>query len=110
MLPKRKVAEGEPPQLCRDSRWIYTARGGLLEVLPALTAQVEKGEVIARMTNIFGDLVEEITAPTSGVVIGRSVDPVAHTGARVLHLGRIAEVGTQGFLTRDLALSEARLL
>ncbi|MBT6888980.1 MAG: peptidase M14, partial [Gemmatimonadales bacterium] len=33
MLPKRKQAEPKPPIMCSSSNWIYTDRGGLLEVL-----------------------------------------------------------------------------
>lgn len=37
--------------------------------------------------NIYGQLVDQIYAPAGGVVVGRSTNLVAETGARVLHLG-----------------------
>jgi predicted deacylase len=48
---------------------------------------VQKGELIARLRNAFGDVTREHYAPTSGVVIGKSVNPVSPTGSRILHLG-----------------------
>ena len=42
-----------------------------------------------RIKNIFGNNVDEIYAPCSGIVIGRSSNPVAQAGDRVLHLGII---------------------
>lgn len=90
MLRKRPVAMGDPPVLCESSSWTYTDRGGLLEVYPAITDRVREGEVVARMTSVWGDVVAEYAAEHDGVVIGRSVDPVAETGARIVHLGRIA--------------------
>ena len=54
---------------------------------PKVTALVKKGEVIATMRNIFGDLMQEYLAPEDGIVIGKSVSPVNQTGGRILHLG-----------------------
>lgn len=86
-IAKRKLANNPPPILCERSYWLYTQHGGLLEVFPQVTERVKAGQVVARLTNIFGDLVQEYTAPEDGVVIGKSVNPVGSTGARVLHLG-----------------------
>ena len=52
-----------------------------------LTEIVEKGEKIATLRNIFGDIVEEYFAPEKGVIIGKNVNPVSQTGGRILHLG-----------------------
>ena len=93
MLPKRKLSASPPPRICTSSRWLYTDRGGLLEVLPALTQVVKEGEVIARLTSVFGDLVAEYRAPQEGIVIGKAVEPVAESGARILHLGRLVGDG-----------------
>jgi len=91
MLPRRAVAPGRPPILCKSSHWIYTDHGGLLSVLPNVTDAVAEGDLIARQRNIFGDVVREYHAPTGGVVIGRSTNPVGQTGARIVHLGSVVE-------------------
>lgn len=72
---------------CRRSYWIYTDAGGALHVLPNVTDRIAKGQRIAVLTNMFGDVVREYVAPEDGVVVGKSTNPVAQTGARVLHLG-----------------------
>ena len=90
MIPKRAHAEGVPPIVCGRSEWLYTDHGGLLEVLPAVASMVAKGELIARQRDVFGDLVQEYFAPFDGVVIGKSVNPVSPTGARIMHLGQIS--------------------
>lgn len=87
MLPGRLPVPGPRPIVCERSYWIYADRGGLLTVRPDLATFVEEGEVIARHTNAFGDVLAEYRAPESGVVIGKSVEPVSATGARILHLG-----------------------
>ncbi len=93
MLPKRPLKKGPAPILCAKSRWLYTDRGGLLQVIPELAQVVEEGELIARQVDIFGDLVREYRAPNRGVVIGKSIDPVSPTGSRIVHLGQLAEPG-----------------
>ena len=66
---------------------MYTDHGGLLQVLPRVTEFVEKGEPVARLTDAFGRLLREYTAPEAGIIIGHSVNPVAWTGSRILHIG-----------------------
>lgn len=79
----------EKTVICKRSYWIYTDRGGLLEVPVKITNFVKKGDCIGRIRNVFGDLLEEYYAPENGIVIGKSTNPVAQTGARILHLGII---------------------
>lgn len=100
MLPRRKVSPGPDPVLCRRSVWLYTQQGGLLRVAPTVVDHVKKGSVLAQVTNIFNDPVEQIVAPFDGIVIGRSVDPVAQSGARVVHLGQPAD-STDHFVPRS---------
>lgn len=87
MVRRRPPRPGPPPILCERSSWLYTDRGGLLDVAPQLADRVEEGELIARVRDAFGDLRTEYHAPEAGVVIGKSTNPVGQTGARILHLG-----------------------
>jgi predicted deacylase len=82
-------AEQSPgePITCMRSYWLYTEVGGVLEVYPELAARVRAGELVARVRDIFGDLLEDYRAPEDGIVIGRSTHPVNQTGSRILHLG-----------------------
>ncbi len=75
------------PIICHRSYWIYTEEGGILQVLPDVASIVRKGEKIAIIRNLFGDILKEYYAEENGVVIGKSTHPVAPTGSRILHLG-----------------------
>lgn len=81
--------------LCKSSFWIYTDIGGLLTVHPKVTDIVKKGEEIAYIRNVFGDIVKIYHAPEDGVVIGKSVSPVNQTGGRILHLGILDEAAME---------------
>ncbi|RME40549.1 MAG: peptidase M14 [Deltaproteobacteria bacterium] len=73
--------------ICHRSYWIYSDEGGLLTVPIEVTQKVQKGQVIARIQNIWGDVVREYEAPEEGVIIGKEINPVNQTGGRILHLG-----------------------
>ncbi|MFK7946726.1 MAG: succinylglutamate desuccinylase/aspartoacylase family protein [Saprospiraceae bacterium] len=73
--------------ICKKSYWIYTAKGGLLTVHSNLLQMLKKGELIATLRDVFGNVIEEYHAPEDGIVIGKSVSPVNQTGGRILHLG-----------------------
>ena len=93
MLPKRHVVPAPAPVVCSGSEWTYTSHGGLLEVIPDVATQITVGDAIARQVNVYGELVAEYRALRNGIVIGKSVNPPSPTGARILHLGRIATKG-----------------
>ena len=101
MLARRPVSQGPSPILCSRSQWLYTDHGGLLEVVHNPTDRIESGDIVARQTNIFGDLICEYRAPEPGVIIGRSANPVGQTGSRILHFGTIVDAGTPPFLARN---------
>ena len=73
--------------VCSKSYWVYTKKGGYLEVQVQLKQLVKKGQPIAILKNAFGEVVEEYVAPESGIVIGKSTNPVSISGSRIIHLG-----------------------
>jgi len=88
-------SEDTPPEtapecqalLCNGGKWIFCSSGGVLEVYPPVNSLIRKGDLIARVKNIFGNIVEEIFCPQDAVAVGRSSNPVAFSGDRVIHLG-----------------------
>jgi len=87
MTDDKEEQSAQEPIMCMRSYWMYTDVGGVLEVLPQLAARVRTGELVARVRDIFGELIAEYRAPEDGVVIGRSTHPVNQTGSRIIHLG-----------------------
>ncbi len=73
--------------ICDHSYWLYSRRGGIVDVLPKLADEVKKGQLIAKVYDVFGQVKEEIVADCSGVVIGKNVRPNCEAGTRILHLG-----------------------
>ncbi len=72
---------------CGHSYWMFTDRGGVLSVLPSVVDRVQKGDVVATLHNVWGDLVREYQAPEDGVIVGKATNPAARAGSRIIHLG-----------------------
>ena len=72
---------------CRSSQWLYTDAGGVLEVPLELAQRVEAGDFVARLYDAWGAKIRTYRAPWAGIVVGKSTNPVARAGARIVHLG-----------------------
>lgn len=92
-LTHLKMLDGEVKDMvtdatvCEHSYWIYSNRGGIVDVIPQLADRIEEGQTIAYVYDVFGQVKEEIKADRSGIVIGKNVAPNCDAGARILHLG-----------------------
>jgi predicted deacylase len=81
VMKRLKMIEGEPAPPRRQiirSRWnVYVTRGGICHSLP-LGARVKKGDKVAEVCDIFGELLETVTSPVDGVIsFRRSPLPVS---------------------------------
>jgi len=91
LAPDDEEAVGRAVE-CERSFWLYTDTGGMLTVLPPVASHIRKGQAIARLVDPWGQLVRTYRAPEDGVVVGKSANPVARAGSRILHLGVVGEV------------------
>ena len=98
MSGRRPARSEVTPILCSKSQWLYATHGGILHVLTKPAQIVEEGEVVAQHHNIFGNITREYRAPHRGIVIGNSVNPVAPTGARILHLGTMIDAANSAYI------------
>lgn len=110
MIPNNYVEPEKAAILCKRSFWYRVERGGILEVYPELTEIVEKGEIVATLFDLHGREIKKFLMPERGIIVGKSVNPVATTGARILHIGILGEVQLvedgQEFEIEDDALDE----
>lgn len=88
MLDGEILLSGKPV-ICNNSYRIQTSQGGIMEVLPELTSIIEKGEKIAIIKDVFGEVIKEYFSSYSGIVIGKNISPINNAGSRIMHLGKL---------------------
>jgi len=92
VLRARGMLPGAPESfgrqlVIRTMTVVRARRAGLLRVVAPLGADVGAGQRLATVTDIFGEVVEELTAPHAGPVVRVATFPTVATGERVAQLG-----------------------
>jgi predicted deacylase len=92
MLRSIRMLEGDQEDFGRklvitSMSVVRATRGGLLHRQVALNDNVKKGQLVATITNLFGEIVEEIRAPHDGPIVRIATFPSVNGGERVVQLG-----------------------
>lgn len=85
-IPKANTA----PLFCKSSQWIRATQGGLLRTYKSEGNVIEKGDILAVVSDPFGEVEHEIPATLSGVIIGRAVMPIVNEGDAVFHIAHVS--------------------
>ena len=81
------VAETSEPRMIHGFRIVTPDHGGLFIDGVAVGAEVAEGDVLARIIDPFGEVVEELLAPVGGVVLTIPVNPAVGTGTWAYEIG-----------------------
>ena len=104
MLPAKGIAKARvKPLLCRSSKWLRAPTGGLLRTYRGDGDVVEEGDVLASVSDPFGESEVELVAPSAGIIIGRAVMPVVNEGDAVFHLADVRHEEDPAQAVEDLA-------
>lgn len=92
MLPERPHRKAYiEPLIARATTWVRAPASGIFRTRCRLGDRIEKGQVLARVSDPFGEVEVEVTASVSGLVIGRSTSPLTHEGDALFHLARFKD-------------------
>ncbi len=90
MLPAKGIAHATKlPHVCSSSAWLRAPVGGLLRTFRGEGEMVVEGDVLATISDPFGKVEENITAPHEGILIGRAILPVVNEGDAIFHLAKL---------------------
>jgi len=90
MLPAKGIAKATvTPLLCRSSKWLRAPAGGLLRTYRGDGDVVVEGDILASVSDPFGEREVDLIAPSDGIIIGRAVMPVVNEGDAVFHLADV---------------------
>jgi len=70
-----------------DFAWINAPRGGLYRPVLRGGERVKQGEPIGRFYDLYGDLIEEVKAPASGIVLTAHPGPALPAGETLIQIG-----------------------
>ena len=86
MLPGAIESLGDG-RVIRAMHVVRARRGGLVERRVELKDEVREGDILATITNIFGEQTEVIRAPISGPIVRIATFPIVSAGERVIQIG-----------------------
>jgi uncharacterized protein len=108
ILRTRRLGKNIAPSAqATNTRWLRATRGGVCRLCETSGNAVEAGQVLAIISDIFGEEEATVKAPCDGIIIGHATLPIVNQGDAILHL---AEVHTFSGAEQDIdAISEAVL-
>lgn len=85
---KIDISKDREPVVLTESRWLRAPNSGMFQILVQNGASVEKGTVLAVVTDPYGNFEKKIKSPSSGYVICANESPVVFKGDAIIHLGK----------------------
>jgi predicted deacylase len=86
LQPKHQVSEAHHTIYIEKSDWIRANFSGLFHGLKTIGSFVEKGELIATISDPFGEVSHKLKAPHTGYLINVNDAPVVYQGDAVFHI------------------------
>ncbi|MFO1088328.1 MAG: succinylglutamate desuccinylase/aspartoacylase family protein [Hyphomicrobiales bacterium] len=87
------------PAISYSSTWLRAPEGGILVTRPLRGERVRRDDVIAEISDPFGERRTPVVASEDGIVIGHTNLPVVNRGDALFHIARV----------KDVAQSQARV-
>ena len=75
------------PRIVRSMSAVRTSRGGLLHMEAELGTAMAEGDLLASITDSFGEIVETIRCPHAGPLMRLTTFPTVSSGERVAQIG-----------------------
>lgn len=88
--PKKRVFE---PVISRRSSWMRASQSGIMRVSKTLGSRVKKGDVLAIVSDPFGEQESPVIARFSGIVIGCTNLPLVNQGEALFHIAWVSKPG-----------------
>ena len=72
--------------IIEKSRWIRAQKSGLFHLNIKCSQWVEKGEILATITDPYGKMTFNVTATNEGFIINVNQTPIVHQGDAIFHI------------------------
>jgi hypothetical protein len=85
---KIDTSKEREPVVLKESRWLRAPNSGMFQALVKNGAQVDRGTILAVVTDPYGNFEKKIKSPISGFVICANESPVVFKGDAIIHIGK----------------------
>lgn len=82
-------AQPKPTILISESSWVRAKVSGIFTSIIKLGAEVKKGQILASITDPYGQIKVSVKATHNGHVVGLNNNPVVNSGDALVHVGRV---------------------
>lgn len=87
MIALKKPFHGKvEPAIAKQTYWVRSPHSGLLIQFKQLGKFVEKGELLAKISNPMGREEHKVLSPLDGIIIGKSNMPMIYEGAAIFNI------------------------
>ncbi|RCU45333.1 succinylglutamate desuccinylase [Corallincola holothuriorum] len=86
MIRKRRIRKKIEPFVANRSDWVRASASGFVREYATLGKQVEKGDLLAEINSPLGELISQVVATRSGIVIGKQNIPLVQEGEAMYHI------------------------
>lgn len=83
----KQATSATPPMVLTAFEWIYAKQGGMFYSRVAVGSLVEKGQELGTIGSLFGDVLETVTAPVTGVVLFLTINPAVLENGLLMGIG-----------------------
>ena len=88
MLRRHSSKKSFVPRTVKSNAWIRAPQSGILRLTVKLGACVNRDDTLGYVADPYGSNQTKISAPNTGIIIGRTNLPLVHEGDALIHLAR----------------------
>ena len=85
---KIDISKDREPVVLKESRWLRAPNSGMFQALIKNGSQVDRGTILAIVTDPYGNFEKKIKSPISGYIICVNESPVVFKGDAIIHIGK----------------------
>ncbi len=93
--------------VAKDSFWLRAPNSGTVRMGVQLGTYVKKGQVVALILDLLGDVEIEVVSPEDGIVIGVNHLPLVTLGEAILHLATVERLNKRELKKRGFIYPQA---
>ena len=91
MLPPSRKQRAIEPFVARRSGWLRATDSGIVNHKKALGDHVIRGELLATISNLYGEEINRVNCNADGIIIGRQNIPLVQEGEAMYHIAYFHE-------------------